>query len=112
MNEYVTYDEFAKLDIRIAKIIRAERIPGTKKLLKLFLDVGDLGTRQVVAGIAEEYSPNDLIGKQVVYLSNLQPKKIRGEISQGMILAAGCEEGGKPVLLQPQKNVNVGSKVC
>jgi len=112
LNEYVTYDEFAKLDIRIAKIIRAERIPGTKKLLKLFLDVGDLGTRQVVAGIAEEYSPNDLIGKQVVYLSNLQPKKIRGEISQGMILAAGCEEGGKPVLLQPQKNVNVGSKVC
>ncbi len=112
MNEYVTYEEFAKLDIRIAKVNRAERIPGTKKLLKLFLDVGELGTRQVVAGIAEEYSPSDLIGKQVVYLSNLQPKKIRGEISQGMILAAGCEEGGKPVLLQPQKDVSAGSKVC
>jgi methionyl-tRNA synthetase len=87
----IAYEDFQKLDLRAAKVTAAERVPKADKLLKLTLDVGgDL--RTVVSGIAPTYAPEEMVGKTVVYLSNLAPRKIRGVLSQGMILAAGGDD--------------------
>lgn len=108
MKDEVTYEEFAKLDIRIAKVTAAEAIEGADKLLKLTLDVGELGERVVASGIKEWYSPTELVGKTVVYLANLQPRQLRGVESQGMIIAAGGDEA---VLLMPERLVTPGTVV-
>ena len=102
----VTYDDFKKLEIRIGKITSAERIEGTNKLLKLEVDLGET-KRQLVAGIARHYKTEELINKQIPVLVNLEPRKIRGIESQGMLLAA--VEGEKPILLHPDKEVSLGS---
>lgn len=106
--EEIKYDDFTKLDLRAAKVITAEEIEGADKLLKLTLDVGDLGIRIVASGIKEWYSPEDLIGKTVVYLANLAPRKMRGVVSQGMIIAAGEKTA---VLLLPEAEVKPGTVV-
>jgi len=105
----VSIDEFRKMDLRIAKVISAERIPKTDKLLKLEIDLGE-ERRTIVAGIAEVYSPEELVGREIVVIANLEPAKIRGVISQGMLLAA-TDKDGKPVILRPDKEVDPGSKV-
>ena len=87
----IPYDDFARLDLRVARVLTAERIPGADKLLRLALELGG-ETRQVVAGLAEAYSPEALIGRSVIFLANLAPRRIRGVESQGMILAAGEEQ--------------------
>ena len=102
-----TLDDFRKLDIRIGTIRKAEPIKGSKKLLKCVVDIGE--ERTVVAGIAESYPPDALVGKQVVLLANLQPAKLMGVESQGMILAA--EDGDGVRLLTPEGTVQPGSKV-
>ena len=108
MEEIIDINEFAKLDLRIGKIDNAERVEGSKKLIKLEVDVGD-ETRQLVAGIAEEYNPESLIGKLVPVLANLKPVKLMGVESQGMILAV--DVNGKPILLHPDREVPAGSRV-
>jgi len=87
----IAYDDFKKLDLRVAKVTAAERVPKADKLLKLTLDVGG-DQRTVVSGIAPAYAPEQMVGKTVIYLANLAPRKIRGVLSQGMILAAGGDE--------------------
>ena len=87
----VTFAEFSRLDLRLAEIKTAEVVPKAKKLLKLGVDVGDGRLRQVVAGLAEAYTPESLVGKRVIFLANLQPATIRGILSEGMVLAAGDE---------------------
>lgn len=87
----VSIEDFARLKILVAKVLEAERVKGTDKLVKMILDIGT-ERRTVVAGIGAFYDPADLVGKKVLYLSNLKPKKIRGILSQGMILAASCED--------------------
>ncbi len=104
----ISIEEFKKIDIRIAKIVKAERIPKSKKLLKLTLDLGN-EKRQVVAGIAENHNPEELIGKLVAVVCNLKPAKIMGVESQGMVLAA--DVNGKAVLLVPESDVSPGAKV-
>jgi len=104
----IEYSDFAKLDIRICTIKSAERVEGADKLLKLTVDVGS-ETRTLMAGIAESYKPEDLKGKQIPMLFNLQPRKLRGVESQGMILAADVD--GKAVLLNPEIKVPKGSPV-
>jgi len=106
----VTIDDFAKLDLRVGLVEEAEHIPGTK-LLKLIVNLGD-EKRQIISGIAEYYKPEDLIGKRVVVIANLQPKRIRGYLSEGMILAAGCEKGQKPVLVTVGDEAEPGWRVC
>ncbi|MEM1622982.1 MAG: methionine--tRNA ligase subunit beta [Sulfolobales archaeon] len=106
----IEFEEFSKVDLRVGKIKKAERIPGSRKLLKLVVDIGK-EERQVVAGIAEWYSPEELEGKYVVVVANLKPKKIMGYVSQGMILAT-CEELTKPVLVTVAEPVKPGAKVC
>jgi methionine--tRNA ligase beta chain len=104
----ITHDDFKKLDIRIGTIVSAESVKGTDKLLKLEIDFGT-EKRQIVAGIAETYQPDHLIGKEIPVLLNLEPRNIRGVESQGMILAADAD--GKPILLHPDRQVPSGSIV-
>jgi len=106
--ETISLNDFMKLDLRVGKVLEASKVEGSKKLLKLKVDIGG-EIRQLVAGIAEYYAPRDLEGKLVVVVANLQPKKIRGVISQGMLLAA--DHMGEPVLIVPEKNVPPGTKV-
>ncbi len=106
--EMIDINEFAKLDIRIGKVENAERIEGSKKLIRLEVDIGN-EMRQLVAGIAAEYSPESLIGKLVPVLVNLKPAKLMGVESRGMILAV--DVSGKPILLHPDTEVPAGSRV-
>lgn len=101
----VNYNDFAKLDIRVATVLEATEIEGADKLLKLTLDAGELGTRTVASGIKPWYTPEQLVGKQVMYLANLEPRTIRGVVSQGMIIAAG---GADPALVHPDKSLANG----
>lgn len=107
--EITTIEEFQRLDIRIGRVIKAEKIKKSKKLLRLIIDIGD-EQRQIVSGIAKDYSPEELEGKLVVVLANLKPTEFMGVESKGMILAA--EKDGKVVLLTPEKDVEPGTKVC
>lgn len=104
----ISFNDFKKLDIRIATIRSVGLVEGSKKLYALILSVGE-EQRTIVSGIAEYYSPEDLVGKQVPVLLNLEPKEMLGIVSNGMILAA--DVGGKPVLLHPDKAVPDGSVV-
>ena len=88
----ITIDDFAKIDLRLAKVIAAERVEKADKLLKLRLKVGD-SERTVVSGIAKHYSPEDMVGRTVVIVANLKPAKLRGIMSEGMILCAEDAEG-------------------
>ncbi len=104
----IEYDDFAKIELRVVKVIAAETIPKAKKLLKLKVDcAGEI--RQVIAGISQYYKPEDLVGKQVVLLMNLKPRKLMGLESQGMILAANSKDGISVVV--PEKDVPEGSEV-
>lgn len=104
----IEYADFAKLDIRVATVLHAQIVDGADRLMCLTLDAGELGERTVVSGIREWYSAESLIGKQVVYLANLEARKLRGIVSQGMLLAAGDE---RAVLLQPEEKLSPGSSV-
>lgn len=106
----ISLEDFQKIHLRIGTILRAERVPNTKKLLKLLVDVGESQPRTIVSGIAEYYKPDSLIGKQVVVVVNLQPKLLKGIESQGMILMVKDKEQGL-LLLQPEKRVQEGSYV-
>ena len=97
-----------KLDIRVGTIKSAERVEGADKLMKLMMDMGT-EERQLVAGIAEWYSPEELVGKQIPVLVNLEPKNFRGTESNGMILAA--DDDGKAILLHPGREIKNGSKI-
>jgi len=105
----ISYDDFAKLDIRIGTIMAVERVPETDKLLKCTIDFGELGTRTIVSGIAQWKTPEDLIGKQVPYIVNLAPKMIRGVESQGMLLAGTDEQG--LVLIHPEHATTPGVRL-
>lgn len=104
----MTLEEFQKADLRIGTVVHAERVEGSEKLLKLQIDVGE--PRQIVSGIAKHYSPEDLIGKEVVVIANLEPRVMMGFESQGMLLAAHGENG-EPVLILPWSPVPPGSKI-
>lgn len=96
----VSFEEFKKLDLRIGKIIDASRVEGSGKLVKLAVDLGD-EERQIIAGIGQYYSPEELANRKIVIVANLDPKTIMGLESQGMLLAADTPEG--PVLLMPDE---------
>jgi methionine--tRNA ligase beta chain len=104
----ITFDEFMKLDIKVGTIIEAEKVPNSIKLIRLVIDFGDF-KRQVLAGIATKYSPEDLLGKQIPVVVNLAPRKMAGLVSQGMILAIG--DGEVEALLQPTEKVKEGNSV-
>ncbi len=107
-DNYISIEDFAKIDLRIAKIVNAERVEGTDKLLKMQIDLGDQ-QRQIVAGIAQSYKPQELIGKNIVVVANLKPVTMRGVNSQGMLLAVG--DGKRHYVIIPEGEVPCGSKV-
>jgi len=110
MKNSIPYDDFAKLEIVTAKVLTAEVVEGADKLLQLTVDAGaEYGERTIVSGIKPWYSPEEMIGKTVIFLANLEPRTIRGVESQGMLLAAG----DPPVLLTVEQpsNLAMGSKV-
>jgi methionyl-tRNA synthetase len=105
----IAIDDFAKVDLRTAKIVAAEKVQGADKLLKLTVDIGS-ETRTIVAGIAARYSPESLVGRTIVVVANLKPAKLRGVVSQGMLLAAS-DAGGQPYILTTEEPVPPGWKV-
>jgi len=105
---YVTFEEFSKLDLRIATVVDVEKVPNTTKLLKLTISLGE-ESRTILAGIAEMYTPEELKGKQIVVVANLEPRRLRGIESQGMLLAA--DVNGQAIILQPESEVPAGTKV-
>jgi methionyl-tRNA synthetase len=108
-NEKISIDDFAKIELRVGVVKVAERVPKADKLLRLEIDIGT-EVRQVLAGIAEAYAPETLIGRKVVIVANLAPRKLRGLESNGMIVAASLE-GGKPVLASFLEDVPVGARL-
>lgn len=103
-------EDFAKVEMRVGVVKSAERVAGADKLLKLLVDIGD-EVRQVVAGIAVAYTPEEVIGKKVVVVANLAPRKLRGVESNGMIVAASTGPDGKPVLCTFTEDVPPGSRL-
>jgi methionyl-tRNA synthetase len=106
----IDIDDFAKVDLRVGQVLSAERVKGSDKLLLLKVDIGEAQPRTIVAGIAEAYQPEPLVGRKVVIVANLQPRKLRGVESQGMIVAASLE-GGKPILAGFVEDVPVGARL-
>lgn len=109
MSDKISYDDFKKIDLRVAKILKAERIEGSDKLIRLQINVGELGDRQLVAGIGNIYEPELLIDKEIIIVANLESRKLMGYESQGMLLAASDEMG--PVLIIPESEVEPGISI-
>jgi methionyl-tRNA synthetase len=109
-NNTITIDDFAKVELRVGQVKVAEKVKGADKLLRLEVDLGT-ETRQVVAGIAKAYDPEKLIGRKVVIVANLAPRKLRGLESQGMIVAASLGDDGVPVLAGFLEDVPVGARL-
>jgi methionyl-tRNA synthetase len=106
-DDFIEFEDFAKVDLRVAVIKEAEKVEKSKKLLRLIVDAGEAEPRQIVAGISEHYAPEDLIGRRVVIVANLKPRKLMGLESQGMVLAASDDNGLS--LLGVDKDVEPGS---
>lgn len=106
----MTIDEFQKSDLRVGTIVSAERLEGSEKLLKLQVDIAEPAPRQILSGIAKQYAPEDLLGKSVVIIVNLDPRMMMGMESNGMLLAAHGEDGA-PVIIQPMSDVSPGAKI-
>jgi methionyl-tRNA synthetase len=109
--ENITFDTFMQLDLRVATVVAVERVEKSDKLVKLQLNVGDeVGERQIIAGIGKAYEPEVLVGTQIIIVANLEPRKLMGLESQGMLLAAHGPKG-EPILLRPDTETPKGSKI-
>lgn len=109
-NDMIQFDDFMKVDLRIARIEKAEEVEGADKLLRLQLDLGEMGKRQVLAGIRGHYEPSELDGRLTVVVANLEPRKMRFGVSEGMVLAASGEDG-RPFLLSPDSGAEPGMRI-
>ncbi len=104
----ISFDDFKKLELRVGRVLAAERVEGSEKLIKLTVDIG-AEQRQIIAGVGLNYSPEDMANRDIVIVVNLEPRKLMGLESQGMLLAADSEGG--PVLLMPDREVPPGSAI-
>ncbi|MFH0711640.1 MAG: methionine--tRNA ligase subunit beta [archaeon] len=107
----IPYSDFEKLDLRVAEIIKAEDIENADKLYKLTISVGDLGEKTICAGIKQFYAKEELQNKKIIIIANLEPRKLRGIESQGMLLAAGNKETDTCILIVPDKEIPSGTKI-
>jgi methionyl-tRNA synthetase len=110
LDSKISIDEFAKVDLRVGVVLSAEPVKGSDKLLHLKVDIGEPEPRTIVAGIAESYRPEQMLSRKVVIVANLQPRKLRGLTSNGMIVAASVE-GGKPVLAGFLEDIPAGARL-
>ena len=106
----IQYDDFAKLDLRVATVLECQPHPNADKLLVLQIDLGT-ERRQICAGLRQHYQPEQLVGKQIVVVANLAPRTMRGEVSQGMLLAASNAEHTKIIVISPGEGAEAGYKV-
>jgi methionine--tRNA ligase beta chain len=109
LTEEVSFEDFKRLDVRVGVITSVERVRRTEKLYKILVDLGALGTRQTVSSLVGYYEPNELVGKRIVFLTNLKQTKFAGEVSQGMLLAA--ELDGKLALLTTDREIQSGARI-
>ena len=107
----IQFEDFAKIELRVAEIANVEEIPKADKLYKLTLNVGELGERTICAGIKEFYNHDDLKNKKVIIIANLAPRKLRGVESQGMLLAASTKDHKTVSLISPDQDIEAGSIV-
>jgi methionyl-tRNA synthetase len=107
----INYDDFSKLDLRVATILECKPHENADKLLVLQIDLGNGEKRQICAGLRQHYAPEQLVGKQIVVVANLAPRQMRGEISQGMLLAATDAGSGRVIVVTPAEQAGPGSKV-
>lgn len=110
MTDEIKFEDWLKLDLRVGKILKVEYIEGADKLYKLEVDIGD-EKRSLVAGIKKFYKKEELKGKKCIVFCNLEPKTMKGIKSEGMILAAVNEDESKVILIEPEKDIKVGSKI-
>lgn len=110
-DDLIDIDLFARVKLRTATILKVELVPKSKKLYQIQVDVGELGKRQIVSGIAPYYTPEQLVGKQIVIVANLKPAKLMGVESNGMLLAASTEGDGTLALLTPERPIVSGARV-
>ena len=108
--EKIAIDDFIKIDLRVAQVKVAEPVKGADRLLRLEVDLG-YEQRQILAGIAKYYKPEELVGRKIIIVANLQPRKLKGLESNGMLLAASIGEEGKPVLASFLEDVPLGAKL-
>jgi methionyl-tRNA synthetase len=111
LDDQIDIDLFSRIKLRTATIESVEAVPKSKKLYCIQLDVGELGKRQIVSGIAQHYTPEELVGQQIVIVANLKPAKLMGVESHGMLLAASTEGDGVLSLLTPSRPITAGARV-
>ncbi|HVF23772.1 MAG TPA: methionine--tRNA ligase, partial [Pyrinomonadaceae bacterium] len=111
ITSFIEIDDFAKVDLRVGQVLSAERVPKADKLLLLKIDLGEAQPRQILAGIAQYYEPEKLIGRKVVIVANLKPRKLRGFESQGMVVAASYGDEGRPVIATFTEDVPNGARL-
>jgi methionyl-tRNA synthetase len=111
VTSFIDITDFTKVDLRVGEVLTAERIPKADKLLLLTVDIGEEKPRQILAGIAQFYSPEQLLGRKIAVVANLKPRKLRGHESQGMLLAASVGEEGKPVIATFTEDVPNGARL-
>ncbi len=110
--ETIDFSDWEKIDLRVGKIVKAEDIDGADKLYKLTVDLGkEIGKRTVCVGIKKHYSKEELKNRKVIIFANLAPRKLKGIMSEGMVLAAVNDEEGKVILLTPEKDIEAGAKI-
>ena len=109
--QVITIDDFVKVELRAATVLEAEKVPKTDKLLRLIVDLGEAQPRQILAGIAQHYAPEDVVGRRIIVVANLAPRKLRGLESNGMLLAASVGEDGRPVLATFGEDVPNGARL-
>jgi methionyl-tRNA synthetase len=111
VRQFIEIDDFAKIELRVGEVLTAERVPKSDKLLRFTLDLGEESPRQVLAGIAQYYEPEKMVGRKLVVVANLKPRKLRGFESQGMILAASIGDEGRPVIATFTEDVPNGARL-
>lgn len=109
MKPLIKYEDFSKLDLRVGEVIDCVKKEESEKLLRLTVDFGDEGKRNILSGLHPHYTPEEIKGKQFIFIVNLEPRKLMGEESQGMIL---CADGDKPIVITPQIKTNPGAKIA
>lgn len=109
MKDQIVFEDFAKIDLRVGLVKNCEKKEGSEKLLRLTVDFGEEGTKNILSGIATWYEPTELIGKLFIFVLNLEPRKMMGEFSEGMILAA--EGSDKPLPLIPSEECIPGTNI-
>ena len=110
-NDYISIDDFFKVELKVGEVLECEPVPKSEKLLKCMVDLGEANPRQILAGMAQHYSPEEMIGKKIIVVANLKPRKMMGMESQGMICAASIGDDDKPVLATVLEDVANGARL-